>query len=140
MKEIYNNTVVTAVLTTAESATTSSVVRFTEPPAMVAITAAFLYGSGGTDVTVWAQSNVDKNEAATSWGDVAAFNFTTTTAAKVQKLTIDTPILTPVTMATETLADDTAINLPGGAMRFVYTSTGTYAGGTVLALSLYAVG
>lgn len=96
--------------------------------------AKFVYGSGGTSVKAWLQTSVD---GGTSWYDIACFAFTTSTASKLHTVTVNpaTPMTAGSAPSDAALADNTVLNGPiGDRFRLKYTSVGTYAGGTTLAV------
>ena len=100
----------------------------------LAIEANFTYGSGGTDVTAWVQTSFD---GGTNWIDIAAFNFTTSSARKVVSLNAANSVTTVYTPLDGTLSDNTVKDgLIGDRLRVKYTTTGTYAGSTTLDINV----
>jgi len=95
----------------------------------------FTYGSGGTSAKAWLQTSLD---GGTSWIDIANFAFTTATATRVYSLD-GTAVTTIYTPTDATLTDNTVKNgILGDKYRVKYTTTGTYAGSTTLAVSIVA--
>ena len=79
---------------------------------------------------MWVQTSFD---AGLSWCDVANFSFTTASSRVVANVSALTTILTPVAATDGALAANTATSgLIGALWRVKYTTTGTYAGGTIL--------
>jgi hypothetical protein len=117
-------------------AVTGSVYQFatTAAPRSVTAQATFTYGSGGTTVDAYLQTSLD---GGTTWSDVANFHFTTASARKVVNLSSDTPVTTPVTPTDGTMTNNTALDgVIGTKLRVKYQSSGTYAGGTTLAIDV----
>ncbi len=97
----------------------------------LALQAAFLYGSGGATVKAWVQTTLD---AGASWIDIANFAFTTAAATKVivlQRKPVASFSPTDAALADNTVKD----GVLGSRLRVKYTSVGTYAGATSLAIS-----
>lgn len=96
------------------------------------VQANFTYGGGGTSADAWLQTSLD---GGTTWCDVANFHFTTASARKLFNLSSLTPVTTQATPSDGTLASNTAVDgLFGTKWRVKYTTVGTYAGGTTLAI------
>lgn len=92
----------------------------------------FLYGAGGTKVTVWIQTSLDRE---LYWFDIACMTFTTAAAKKIASLKALIAVAASYVPTDGTLADDTIKDgLLGHAYRVKYTSTGTYTGATSLAV------
>ncbi len=97
------------------------------------IVAKFLYGSGGTTCIALVQTSIDDG---TTWFDVARLDFAQATATKY------------VNLSGLTAKGATALNVLGSEgvndgvlgpmVRAVITSTGTYAGGTLLDVRMVA--
>jgi hypothetical protein len=123
-------------VTTAVSALVTAPEQFRDGnPESAIIQGTFTYGSGGTTANAWVQTSVD--EGAT-WTDVANFSFTTASVRalfNLSALTVKTTQLTAVTDGS--LAANTALDgFLGPLWRVKYTTTGTYAGGTVLRVDM----
>ena len=99
---------------------------------------AFTYGSGGTSVDVKIQTSID---GGANWVDIwHATQFTTASGRRAVAL--------PMTTATSSTADiDATAALTAGhsqdgylgdQIRATYTSVGTYAGGTTVAVDVYS--
>lgn len=102
-------------------------------PAGVSVLANFTYGSGGTNATVYVQTSYD---GGSTWWDVQCFQFTTASAVRYQSSRLDIGVLTPATPTVGALTANTAINgLLGDQLRFMMTTTGTYAGNTSISLT-----
>lgn len=100
-------------------------------PATLVFQANFTYGSSGTNATVYVQTSLDGQ---TTWCDVAAFQFTTASAIKIQTISSSVAqILTPTTPSDGALTVNTALGgIFGNYWRTKYVTTGTYAGNTKL--------
>jgi hypothetical protein len=126
MTILLNSTITTAL---TASVTTPEQFRDGDPESAV-IQGTLAYGSGGTTADVWVQTSVDEG---TSWTDVANFHFTTASARFLFNLSALTPVTTEYTPTDGTLTANTAKDgLLGPLWRCKTTTTGTYAGGTVL--------
>jgi len=117
-------------ITTAVTAfTTTPVIGFAKAKSLE-IQCDFTYGSGGTTVKVWVQTSFD---AGTTWVDIANFAHTTASLRRLYNLSALTPVTTVYTATDGTLADNTAKDgLIGDQLRVKMTTTGTYAGGTII--------
>ena len=115
-------------ITTALSARTYT--EFTNLTGMTAATieAAFTYGSGGATTIVWVQTSFD---GGTVWRDVVRFDFATASAVKTKGLARGTQALAAYAALSAEGAND---GLLGDRLRVAITTTGTYAGGTLLAV------
>ncbi len=114
------------------------VVRLRGGLQVLALQAAFAYGSGGTSVKAWVQTSLDGGAA---WLDVAAFAFTTTAGRRLSVLHLATPVAANVTPSDGALADNTILDgVLGDLVRVKYTTTGTYAGNTALEVRALAKG
>ena len=131
----------TVPITTAVTALVGPVLqirRETGLPANVCIQGKFTYGSGGTTATVWVQTSVD---GGATWTDIACFQFTTATARSIYNLSSLTPNATAYAPTDGSLAINTAKDgIIGPQYRAKYTTTGTYAGNTVLEVDLATIG
>lgn len=126
MTILLNATITTAL---TASVTTSEQFRDGNPESAI-IQGTFTYGSGGTTADAWVQTSIDEG---TSWTDVANFHFTTASARFLFNLSALTPKTTEYTPTDGTLAANTSIDgILGPLWRAKYTTTGTYAGGTIL--------
>jgi hypothetical protein len=90
--------------------------------------AAFTYGSSGTTAVVTVDTALG---AGGVWTPVARFDFATTTLTK-QLVLSRTGIASAASLSTPSA--DAAINLLGDRFRARLTTTGTYAGGTLIDL------
>ena len=120
-----------APITTALTASVTTPEQFRDgDPESAIIQGTLTYGSGGTTADVWVQTSVDEG---TSWTDVANFHFTTASARFLYNLSALTPVTTEYVPTDGTLGANTAKDgLLGPLWRCKTTTTGTYAGGTVL--------
>jgi hypothetical protein len=127
-----------ATITTALSAVEQTPV-VVGPAKILGLQATFTYGSAGTTAKVWVQTSLD---GGATWFDIACFSFTTSTAKKLSTVVADpaTP-LTPATVpGSGALTADTVLNgIIGDRIRALVTTTGTYAGGTTLAVAVAVV-
>ncbi len=100
--------------------------------AVVTAQATFLYGSGGTTVQAWLQTSFDQG---TSWVDIACWAFATTAATSIHSVRSFTAVAANYTPTDGTLTDNTIKDgLLGDRLRVKYTTVGTYAGATSLAI------
>jgi hypothetical protein len=123
----------TTTITTAVSAGVGT--ASTELLGMVSLSlqAVFVYGSGGTSAKFWVQTSLDFG---TTWFDIACFAFATTTATAIHSVRSLTAVAANYTPTSKTLADNTIKDgLLGCCLRVSYTTTGTYAGGTTIAIT-----
>jgi len=101
----------------------------------LAVQGKFVYVSGGTNAKAWFQTSLD---AGATWIDIAEFTFTTSTATRVYSLDT-TAVTTQYTPTDGTLTANTSKGgILGDRFRVKYTTTGTYAGGTTLAVDVTA--
>lgn len=125
-------------ITTAVTALTTGplqVARGAVPPS-ITVQCRFTYGSGGTTADAWVQTTLDGS----TWTDIANCRFTTSSARVVYNLSALTPVTTQYVATDGTLAANTAKDgVLGTAYRLKYTTTGTYAGGTVMAIDINGV-
>lgn len=92
----------------------------------------FLYGSGGTSVKAYLQTSFD---AGTTWVDVMSFAVTTSALTRISSVRSGTAVAAVYTPTDGTLTDNTIKDgLLGDRLRISYTSVGTYAGATSLAV------
>jgi hypothetical protein len=104
----------------------------------LACQAVFTYGSGGTTAKFWVQTTLD---GGTTWIDVMSFAFTTATATKVSAVVTSTALAAGITPGSAGLADNTILSgLLGDQVRVIGTTTGTYAGGTTIAIGAVTKG
>ena len=118
-------------ITTALTSQRSAPLQLRDGPCeSIALQANFTYGSGGTTATAWVQTSFDDGA---TWSDVANFSFTTASGRAAQNVSALTAILAATSLTSGSLASNTATSgLIGGLWSVLYTTTGTYAGGTVL--------
>lgn len=109
-------------------------------PSTMAIQANFAWGSGGTTALAWVQTSFD---GGTTWVDVCAFNFATAIAKFIVNVSSSTPnaatAITP-TDGTNAGPNKCIDGVFGTVWRVKYTTTGTYAGGTVLRIDAITSG
>lgn len=95
------------------------------------VEAIFTYGSGGTNCTAYLQTSLD---GGATWIDIYAFQATTSSMSRVVHLD-KTAVTTPATPGDAALTANTVVNgILGALFRVKVTTTGTYAGGTTLAV------
>lgn len=94
--------------------------------------ATFVYGSAGTSAKFWIQTSFD---AGVTWVDIANFAFTTSSLRAISSVRAATVVAANYTATDATLADNTIKDgLLGDRLRVKYTTTGTYAGSTTIAI------
>ncbi len=117
------NTNLTSTVRTAEG----------QVPSSLAIYANFAYGSGGTTADAFVQTSFDGGG---TWIDIAQFHFTTAAAKRMYNLT-RAAVTTQATPGDGALANNTSVNgFLGAQFRVKWSSTGTYAGATSLAIDV----
>lgn len=122
-------------ITTAQTASTKTAVRGLASAKSVALQCVFTYGSGGTTAKVYVQTSFD---GGTTWVDIAMFDHATTSLKRAYNLSALTPLTTVYTVTDGTLTANTCKDgLVGDQLRVKFTSTGTYAGSTTMAV--YAI-
>lgn len=123
-------------ITTAQTATTKTVVTGFARAKGVTIQCNFTYGAGGTTAKVWVQTSFD---GGATWVDIANFAHTTASLRRLFSLDSTGSVGTIVTATDGTLADDTSENdLIGDQLRVKFTSTGTYSGDTTVRVDVTA--
>lgn len=112
-------------LTTALAAQAQTEIDDLEGMTAALIEARFQYGSGGTSCTAVVQTSAD----GTNWVDIARFDFTTASAAKVCNLSaaLSKAVTAIAALASEGVTDGAL----GTKLRAVITSVGTYANTTL---------
>lgn len=88
------------------------------------------FGSGGTTIIGKIQTSLNQGN---TWIDIARFDFASTGLEKVMNLTTGAAVISPYT-AIDLAAEGGINGILGDRLRAIVTSTGTYAGSTVLAL------
>src|SRR5262245_56043463 len=134
---LASTTITTAVTGVAQTAVSDGSYPELQAPTSISLLAIFTYGSGGTTAKAWVQTSMDNG---TTWFDIANFAFTTASATKLSSITANiAPATQGATPTDGSLADNT-INqgVLGNRYRVKLTTTGTYAGGTTLAINLFA--
>jgi hypothetical protein len=135
--------ILTLPITTAVTAVTGSTFQLRFGPGAQAqnmtLQATLVYGSGGTTVDAWVQTSLD---GGSTWTDVANFHFTTVAPFRlVQNVSAVTAVVAAVTAQDGALTANTAVSgMFGNQWRVKVTTTGTYAGGTVLHVDAIGVG
>jgi hypothetical protein len=131
-------TLLSLAITTALTAQVSAVQLGLAGMKYLIAQANFTYGSSGTTAKAWVQTSIDDGA---TWIDVMCFSFTTSSGIIVQAVTITTALAADTVPTDGTLAANTILSgLLGDRLRVKYTTTGTYAGGTTLALDICAKG
>lgn len=98
-----------------------------------AVQAKFTYGSGGTSAKFYVQTTLD---GGATWFDVMCFAFATTTATKASAVKTSIATAAAVTPGSAALTDNTILDgILGDQLRLLYTTVGTYAGGTTIAIA-----
>lgn len=124
-------------ITTAVTGVTTTPVKYLSGLNTLVALATFTYGSGGTTAKFWVQTSFD---GGATWADIMSFAFTTATGSKLSSVSgYIAPTAQAAAPTDATLADNT-INqgILGNAIRLKYTTTGTYAGGTVATINAIA--
>jgi hypothetical protein len=129
-------------ITTAISATATTPITKLGGLQYLACEAIFVYGSGGTNATAYVQTSYDQG---TTWVDMMAFQFLTATLSKIAAISSDVAFAVstyaPATPTDGTLTVNTCVQgIFGDRLRLKYVTTGTYAGGTTLAVYAHAKG
>lgn len=127
-------TLLNAPITTAQTAAPGTPATGFSSAEQIMLEAIFTYGSGGTTAKAWVQTSLD---GGATWFDIANFAFTTSSASKVSVCVLNpaTPLAAGTTPGSAALADNTVLNgVIGDQFRTLVTTTGTYAGGTSLAV------
>lgn len=126
------------VITTALAAQIGPTLQLIDgAPRNLLIQGNFTYGSGGTSVDGWVQSTID---GGATWCDMANFHVTTSNFRKIFNLSSQTPVTTQATPTDGSLASNTSVDgIIGVLLRVKWTSVGTYAGGTTLAIDVNTV-
>lgn len=126
---------VTGVVITPGPTAAGGFVRLNSQPRSLTAQVNFVYGSGGTTVTVYIQISLD---GGATWIDVMAFGFTTSSLKKAMNVTARTPITTPPAALNDgALTSNTAQDgILGPLVRAKLTTTGTYAGGTTVQVDI----
>lgn len=92
--------------------------------------AQFLYGSGGTSVTAYVQTSIDQGS---TWADIAAIQFTTSSATNIVNLSALTPKTTPVVPSQQALSAGSCVDgILGDRFRAVVVVVGTYGSSSLL--------
>lgn len=143
MRVLFNGSLCSATITTAETDTIATTKVLREAPAMVEAIA-ICSGTVGTSIDAYVQTTGDLNLASTSWVDVMRFSFTTSAQPIVKqlKLSAGTDSLTATSLTgigAHSISADVALPAMSTAWRVVYTSVGTYTGGS-LSINFFAVG
>lgn len=119
-------------ITTAQTASTKTAVIGLARAKSVAIQFNFTYGSGGTSVDAYVQTSFD---GGTTWVDIAEFSGTTSSSKKLYNLSALTPVTTIYTPTDGSMTANTAKDgFIGDQLRVKFTSVGTYAGITTMAV------
>lgn len=129
-------------ITAAVGATGTTPVTFLAGMKYLTAEAIFVYGSGGTNATGYVQTSLD---GGTTWVDIIAFQFTTATLSKVSAVSTDIAFAAsayvPIAPTDGTLTANTSVQgVLGDRVRLKYVTTGTYAGGTTLAVYVIVKG
>jgi hypothetical protein len=130
MTELLAATTITAPVTAQIGPT----VTFNARPKNLAIQGKFTFGSGGTNATVWIQTSLD---GGLTWVDVCCLQFLVASLRVIANLSANTPKTTPATATDGSLTANTSVDgILGNKFRTKLTTTGTYAGGTTLAVDI----
>ncbi len=119
---------------TVTTATTTTGTAVTGLDGMTAVTVfpRFAYGTGGTTLRVYFQTSLDQG---VTWIDIACVLMGTASEVAVLNFSGLTPKTTAVIPTDGAMADDSAVDgVLGDRLRVKITSTGTYAGSSVLSV------
>lgn len=123
-------------ITAAEAAATTTPVKGLGGIGGVLAVFDFHRASGGTSVSAWLQTSID----GTTWWDVAAVGFTTSSAVKVANVSAMAAVTGALVLTDGSLAANSVVDgALGTQFRVKYTSVGTYGAGTYLSVKLVAV-
>jgi hypothetical protein len=126
-------TILSLSITTPNTAVAGDTIALPNGTRAVNLLAKFTYGSGGTKTTAYVQTSLD---GGTTWIDIACVTFTTASANKLINLSGLTALGTVYTPTDGTLTDDTTKDgILGDLLRVKYTTTGTYAGTTLVVVA-----
>lgn len=120
-------TLATQTITTALTTQIYTAIEDLDGMTEAAIQAIFTYGSGGTTAIVKVQTSFDGGEL---WHDIARMDFATTSAVKYANLSAR--LSKAVTSYADLSAEGVFDAVLGDRLRAVVTTTGTYAGSTLL--------
>ncbi len=120
-------------ITAALSAQAQTPIEDLEGMLACTLVARFLYGSGGTTAVALIQTSLD---GGTIWYDIARFDFTTASAIKYANLSGLTYKAAGALAALGSEGQNDGVL--GPMVRAVITTTGTYAGGTLLDIRMVA--
>jgi len=122
-------------ITGAMATTTSPLLQTKDwAPENLTVQCNFTYGSGGTSADAYVQTPTD---CGTTWVDIAQCHFTLSSVRQLYNLSALTPVTTAYTPTDGALtANATKDGLLGSRYRVKYTTSGTYAGNTTLAIDV----
>jgi hypothetical protein len=120
-------------ITAALSAQQQTPIEDLEGILSASIVARFVYGSGGTTAVALIETSLD---GGTIWHSIARFDFTTASAVKYVNLSGLTA--KGATALSSLGSEGVTDGILGPMVRAVITSTGTYAGGTLLDVRMVA--
>ncbi len=119
-------------ITTAQTASVKTAVNGLARAKSVGIQFNFTYGSSGTSVDAYVQTSFD---GGITWVDIAEFSGTTSSLRKLYNLSALTPVTTIYVATDGSLSANTAKDgFIGDQLRVKFTSVGTYAGTTTMAI------
>jgi len=127
-------TLAAATITNALSAQAQTAIEDLDGMLSMTVVARFVYGSSGTTAVALIQTSLD---GGTIWHDIARFDFTTASAVKyanLSGLTYKAAASSLAALSGEGQND----GVLGPMVRAVLTTTGTYAGGTLLDVRMVA--
>lgn len=137
---LSQRTLVSRTITTALTAVIDGPIVGLYGMRQLAIEAKLAYGSAGTTLDVWIQTSLD---AGNSWIDIAQFAFLVASLRTVHTVVMPAIVATRtnVTPLDGTLGDNLIQDgILGDRIRSKITSTGTYAGGTILTVNFVPKG
>lgn len=123
------------VITGAVTAQVGPTVKYNRRPDTLNVQGNFTYGSGSaTTANLFVQTSLD---GGLTWTDIANLAFTTSSARNIVNLSSRTPVTTAVSAKDGALTTATCQDgVLGPMFRTKLTTTGTYAGGTTIAVDI----
>lgn len=119
----------TTSLTTAVTGVTTTPITGLDGMNYVAVEFKFVYGSGGTNLTMYVQTSFDEG---VTWVDIMCCQVLTTTATKAFAVQTSVALTANTSLTDGSLSANSILNgVLGDRLRLKYTSTGTYAATTI---------
>lgn len=119
-------------ITTALTAVTTTAVSRLAGSYTLIVECKFVYGSGGTSADVYVQTTLD---GGISWFDIMNFHFLVASKTQAMQVGMYAAVATPADLVDGALAANTSLSgVLGNKLRLKYTTVGTYATTTTLAV------